>query len=372
MNIIKTNILVAVLSLSIYSTYAENKEINSEAKEITVYLQGAQVIREAKTYINAGKTDILISDLSPFIDANTIQVKGKGDFTILAINHQINYLKQNQKSKRVIVLEDSLELLNKKINKLNAMQAVYNEEQTLLLANKAIGGTQNGVSITELQKAADLFRARLTEIKEKILTLQEDIDKTSLEKNKISSQLNAERGIKSGPVGEIVVTVSTDKPQNIALSYQYLVSHAGWVPYYDLRSKDTKSPVEIDYRANVFQSSGEEWNNINLTLSTADPSKGGNKPTLYPWYINIYEPYTYRTTSKGSYAKKAEVMDSKESLAIESEEMPAYEMDASTVADYTQVVTKQTNLEYQIKLPASIKPDGKLISVNIADRKSVV
>ena len=77
------------------------KEIKAEIKHVTVYPDRAQLNHETSVEIPAGKTILKLSGLSPYIDAQSIQVKGFGDFTILSVNHQNNYL-QN--------LEDSPEI----------------------------------------------------------------------------------------------------------------------------------------------------------------------------------------------------------------------------------------------------------------------
>jgi hypothetical protein len=67
----------------------------------------------------------------------------------------------------------------------------------------------------------------------------------------------------------------------------YIVRNAGWYPTYDVRAKDVNSPINIAYKANVSQKCGEEWKNVKLTLSTANPTVSGSKPQLNPFYLNF-------------------------------------------------------------------------------------
>lgn len=356
--------MVFLLAISLTNAKANNKkEVKSEINQVTVFLRGAQIEREAKVYLKAGKNEIVFQELSPNIDANTIQAKGEGNFTILSINHQLNYLKQNKKSKRVIVLEDSLDLLQNKIDKQIAMQTVYQEEESMLVANKSIGGNDNGVNILDLQKATDFYRSRLTDIKTKLLDIKQTLKKLNEEKSKVNSQLAVERNKKSGPSGEIIVTVSAKSTTNATLTLNYAVTNAGWIPYYDLRAKDVNSPIELNYKANVYQNTGVDWENVDLTLSTGDPSKGGTKPDLDPWYVSLYEPNNYRRAG-GRMKKSAEAP---KPMAYEYKDDYGVKEKAESVADYTQVVTRQTNLEYQIGIPTTVKADGKKSSVHIKD-----
>ncbi len=89
-------------------------ELKSSIKEVTVFLQGAQIARTGKVSILAGKSSLVIKGLSPHVDEKSIQVKGIGNFTILSVNHRLNYLSETKRSAKV----DSLfALINKIDNK---------------------------------------------------------------------------------------------------------------------------------------------------------------------------------------------------------------------------------------------------------------
>src|SRR6185436_7396260 len=66
------------------------------------------------------------------------------------------------------------------------------------------------------------------------------------------------------------------------------VSQAGWTPSYDLRSGTAAAPVQLTYKANVYQNSGEPWNDVKLKLSTGNPNRSSIKPVLPDWYINYF------------------------------------------------------------------------------------
>lgn len=359
-NAMKTTILItAIALLSCTITFSSEIKTDSDIKDVTVFLKGAQIEREAYVNLKSGTNEIVFTGLSPYVDANTIQAKGKGNFTILSVNYRKNYLVKEKKSKRTIVLEDSLELLQEEIDELTGLQNVYHQEQSMLTANKSIGGTQTGVNILDLQKATEFFRERMKDINKKLLSLKMDLKVLHEEKSKIANQLQEEKERKRGPAGEVVVAVSSKTAQRAKLLLDYSVSNAGWIPYYDLRAKDVNSPVELNFKAKVYQTTGAEWENVNLTLSTAEPSKSGIKPSLNTWYVSLYEPYS----SSGGRYKKSKAMP----MAAAETYSTRVKKDAETMSDYTQVVNKQTNFEYQVNIPSSVKPDGKKVRVNITD-----
>ena len=92
-------------------------------------------------------------------------------------------------------------------------------------------------------------------------------------------------------LSEIVVVVEAFDATKAEFDLSYFVSSAGWTPSYDLKVEQLNQPINLKYKASVFQSTGEDWNNIKLTLSTGDPQLGGEKPTISSWYLGQLPPY---------------------------------------------------------------------------------
>ena len=74
---------------------------------------------------------------------------------------------------------------------------------------------------------------------------------------------------------------------NAPITIKYLVQEARWFPSYDIRAKNIQSPISITYKANVTQQSGEDWENVTLTISSGNPSHGGAKPIIKPWIVGF-------------------------------------------------------------------------------------
>ncbi len=89
------------------------------------------------------------------------------------------------------------------------------------------------------------------------------------------------------PTGEIIVKVSSPNAVKADFKITYLVKEARWFPTYDIRAKNIQSPIGITYKANVIQQSGEDWDNVELTVSTANPNEGGARPLIKPWILGF-------------------------------------------------------------------------------------
>jgi len=365
----KLFLCLAIVSFCYVSAKADDdqKPVKSEIKEVTVFISGAQVTRSGSVNIGAGTTEIVFEDLSQNISPTSIQASGKGDFTILSVVHQLNYLKSQVKSKEQIVLEDSLERYQQQLEYQKGLQSVYNQESNMIIANQSLGGSNVGVKVQDIKDAADFFRNRLSEIKMKQIEIAAQIKKLNEKIANTNNQLQSLNAKMNIPSSEIVVTVNAKAAVQAGVTINYLVTTAGWTPSYDLRAIDVNNPISLNYKANVYQSSGEDWKNVKLTLSTGNPNQSGSKPYLSPWYLSFYVPYNYNQNYKASaYNAQAPQAARAESAKEEaSDELQSVVVVAGSSADYTQVVENQTSVEFEISIPYTIVSDSKQHAVDI-------
>jgi len=362
--------VVLLLSLTISSIFAidDPKPIKTTIKEITVYLSGATISRTGSVSLPVGNSLVVIKDLPQDLNPQSIQVNGKGDFTILSVVHQINYLKEQEKTKEIIALEDSLEKLNDQIIAENGMLSVYANEESLILTNKSLGGQNTGVSVAGLKEASDFFRNRLADIKTKQIAINKKLKKLQERIAAILNQLANLNARKNIPTSEIVIMVTAEQTVNATFTVSYLVSTAGWSPSYDLRAKSVNNPIEIAYKANVYQTTGEDWENVLLTLSTSNPTLSGTKPNLSTWFLRYYEPYTYSWSSdENQKDKKMARKEEAPSSAMDSE-VSLKEVvitDANAASAYTSVTESTTSIEFEISKPYDIPCNGQTYTVEM-------
>ena len=259
------------------------KVLESKIEEVTVYESGAQVTRTAKTNLTAGRAALILRGVSSQLDKQSLQVSG--DFTILSVVHQTSFLSDSKKTDERSRLEAQKESLDEKITLNKALLTVCKHEEAMLTKNQEINGRTTVLKVTDLKESIDFHRNRLTELATKQLELNKTNRQLELEIKKINAQLTQLAPTQETTTSEIIVTVQsqTAKPQ-ADLTVSYFVPNAGWTPTYDLRVKDVAHPLEIGYKATVYQYSGEEWNNIKLILSTANPRKNNQAPELQTWY----------------------------------------------------------------------------------------
>ncbi len=265
---------------------SKEKEVNTEIKAVTVFLNGAQITRSGKVDLVNGTNEIVLTGLSRKIDANSIQVKGNNDFTIVSVKHRMNYLTESEMPEIVKVLKDSLKIAGK-ARKINlSKQKVLIEERNTIYANKNVGGSKTGVNVEAVMDLVDFYDIRLKEIELSLLNLKKSLREIKKKENQIRKQYDIERKGAEQPTSEIVVNISATGKIKSEITANYMIYGAGWIPYYDIRSNEVNGPIEIISKANVYQNSGNDWNKVHLTLSTGNPSLNNDKPSMDLWVLN--------------------------------------------------------------------------------------
>jgi uncharacterized protein (TIGR02231 family) len=364
----KKNSFVIVFLFVAAGVLAQNgKPVDSKIKAVTVFLNKAQVTRDVKTRLDAGKTSIVLNGLTAQMDVESIQAKGKGSFIILGIAHRQNFLSELNLPTHLRILKDSIEQQQRTVQLENSQKEILNKEEQMLVANQKIGGSSQNLTAAELKAMSDFYRARLSDIVITRMKVEDKIKKLNQLIVKLQRQYNEQNDVYSRNTSEIVINVSAETATSADLEVSYVVTNAGWAPVYDLRATNTNSPVQLNYKANVFQGTGEEWKNVKLTLSTANPSQSGLKPELYTWQLDFYQPIAYeymkqKKSAAPAMMRGAGAEDKEEDVRLE-------EMPAETIAEYVTAIQTTLNTEFDISVPYTVSSASKPTLVDIRNHE---
>jgi uncharacterized protein (TIGR02231 family) len=319
---------------------------NSEIEKLRIYQSGAFVSRTVKANLNPGLNQVVIDGLSPYINPNSVTVKGMGDATIIGVNFQQNYLKDQKKSPDITKLEIERDSLNIKLRYIQNKTAATNEGIAVLQANKSTGGN-SGVVANNLIAIVDYYIKKINALKDDLIDLNLKELKVQDQINKINQQLNVLNNKHNQPEGNIVVTVDAKTKSLATFDFSYLIgSNVSWTPIYDVRVKNINSPIEFILKAKVYQSTGEDWNDANLTLNTGNPTDGDQKQVLYPWYLN-FQQYNYQL-------KSIERMDAAPAM-MEQDQRNSSGLATKMEWSNTQMLENQLSNEYAIQNKYTLK-----------------
>lgn len=297
-------LLLSLIFGNAFSQEIREKEVKTKVNEVTVFLDGAQIIRKTTVNLTKGKTIVKFVNLSPFIDAKSVQVKAEGELTVLSVNHQQNYLDKLKKSTELTDLEKRLETIEDKIKLENTYLTIIREELSFLKENRDIGGKNEQVSVTNLQLASEFYSKNLTALKIKEIERNNTLKSLNEQKTDLQNQIRTLTSKKEYPTGEILVKVDAKQTNKFSLELNYLVGNAGWFPSYDIRAKNINELVQLIYKANVKQDTKVDWSNVKLKFSSADPNVSGVSPELRTYYLNYNTlPPTYKMTTNSVRGK---------------------------------------------------------------------
>ncbi|MBG7612650.1 mucoidy inhibitor MuiA family protein [Polaribacter sp. BAL334] len=291
-------IIAFLLCFCGFSQTEKHQDIKTTIKEVTVFQSNAQVTREKSVDLFAGETILKFINLSPFIDAKSIQVKADGAVTILNVSHQQNFIDKLEKQKELVTLESKLIEITTKIELESTLIEILKEELTFLNENRNIGGKNESLTVTNLRETATYYSSRLTALKLKEIERNQTLSKLKNERRDLENQINTFTSKREYPNGEILVKVASKNNSKVTFEISYIVGNAGWFPSYDIRAKNVNEPIELIYKANVKQDTKIDWKDVKLKLSTANPTVSGIAPELKPYFLNYnLAPPVYKLES---------------------------------------------------------------------------
>jgi uncharacterized protein (TIGR02231 family) len=334
--------------------------IKPSLSNVKVFLRGAQLSYSAKVKVEKGMNDIVLTGLASDIDRNSINISAKGDAVIMSVVQRFDYLKPPEKTVQVKFLEDSLDAQNKLLIYNQNENEILKAEIDLIFANKNIGNEKVGVSVVELQKMAEFYRKHLAEIKGKMFELSLSAKKIQKNIERIQNQLDELNNKLNKATNEIIVTALAKSSGNLEIDLSYLIYDAGWQPLYDIRVEKINTPASMSYKANVWQNSGFEWNDVDIVLSTRNPNVNNNKPELNPWFVDFSHPVQYKEMKLGGIQKI-----SNQVMRVSSDEVIASQ--SETMADYFQAVETQLSVEFTPQIKYSIPSDNKPHAVSLQE-----
>lgn len=265
--------------------------LSSQIKEVTLFLSGAQVFETATGSLPVGESVLLIKGLSPYLDEKSIQVKGQGNFTIQAVNKRLDFLQDKEEGEKANALEKEITEIETRQSSLRNRLQVLGTKMSVLSANKSIGSSQAGTSMTALKATLDFFDAEHTKIANEELQINTQLAANDQKLEALRNQLYALQQSDNKAKAEVRIRVKAQSAGPATFQINYLVTNAGWYPKYDVRVKSISEPLQLQYKAEVYQNTGADWKNVKLRFSNANPNQGGQAPSIDKWELN-YARYT--------------------------------------------------------------------------------
>lgn len=301
---------IAWLLLSICAAAAApvsgQTKVKTSVEKVTLFIDGAQVTRTEQVDIPAGNSTLVFTGLSPYLDDKSMQVAAKGRFTVTAVNRLFNHTDSLERSARQQALEQELANIRQQQKKQQAAREVIDAESDLLKVNCSVGNRNAATPLAAIKELNEYYASRMEELKRRTLELEGQLKTLSEREQQVLADLTQLGGRQTAPMSEVEVRIESPAACKGVFTLTYYVRNAGWFPSYDIRSGGLSEPVEISYKANIFQNTREEWKNVALTLSSSNPTTGSIAPQLKTWWLDYgmapprYNPSLTSNTVSGT------------------------------------------------------------------------
>lgn len=319
--------------------------VNPKIQSVTVYLSGAEIKFTETVLLKRGDNIVQFKGLSPSLLQESVQVTVGNNVDVLSVSSQPEQLLPVQINPKLKALNDSISILDDQIGMIQNQLDAYEVEKRTLTENQRVGGTQAGISLLELGKAADFFRERTLKINNALTGLNKSNAALNLRLARKKEELAQEIKKINLTRYSIAVTVNSKNDQQVDFSVRHLVEDAWWEASYDIVSTEINKPVTLKYKAQVHNNTDTNWQDVKLSLSTGDISLNATRPYLTSWILN------YASNANEGYLNTI----SQNTMQLKS--------DSAQVTEEKAV--SELNTSFDIEQKHSIQADGQPYQISI-------
>ncbi|MHC4881876.1 MAG: mucoidy inhibitor MuiA family protein [Planctomycetota bacterium] len=327
----KTRIFLTVLAtLLAGSVFAETQTANGTISDVIVYHGRALVTRTIELDKPGGDVELLVEDLPERILPESIYAQAADGIQVLSVRYRVKEIKKDMRAE-VKALEEQIEGLQNQLHKNERDRLLCDQQNQRFIKMWELGLNGANLSLDRAAFSSESMKDYMSYLEEKHDTwhtkaVELELGRKQLEKE--MRQLHEERqklgrehkrSIRQALVYLHVPEAS--KSKTVQLSY--LVDGADWSPQYNLKANPDKKLVNVEYNAVVHQSSGEDWTNTQLALSTAVPSLVATPPSLEPLQVTLADA-SYQGRRASSSRPKMERSDKMAEVAQQSSESFSY------------------------------------------------
>lgn len=279
-------ITMAMALLLVVVAKAENKKVTPELKHVTVFTNGAQVERTSSMNLLAGEQIVTFTGLSPYTDVKSMQIKAHGKLTVLGVNYRTIHPDSLQRIKQLRDAEQKVKQTDDKEREMRSQLEVVNAQLEMLKTNCSTGNRTAVTPLANIKELNTYYAQEMLELKKKAISIDQELVKLAEIREKQQKTADSIAHLKLKTITEAELKLQVPQACKVDFTLTYYVKNAGWYPTYDLRSEGVGLPLQLSYKANMFQNTKEEWKNILVTLSSANPNRSNIAPELRTYWLD--------------------------------------------------------------------------------------
>lgn len=358
--------LVAILPGSVVGAEIEAR---STLDAVTLHPDGAEVNRLLDVQLGSGDQTVLVRDLPGSLDANTIEVEGATGTPVTIVSVDVKPVAGDPTASSDPERARKLDALRAEEAKI-AGRVEAAEAQKHAIAR--FGETGAGASDDARLPVADWPKAWAA-IGDGMVAVNETLRGLQAEDRRIKAEIAALTAVDSSgrrPADrrhDLRLNLRSETVQSARLTIRYHVGNAGWSPLYDASLTTTggaKPRLTLARRARVFQRTGEDWQEVKLSLSTVRRNRSSAAPSLDSLVMTLLDPAAILLQRQAREARAPKALDASPDAAQVAPPAPA----SAIRRQETSVEVQSYQARFEIPGRVTVPQDGTSKSFAISAR----
>ena len=369
----------------------KNAILDAPIAHVTVYSDRALVTRRTEIQLESGARELVIENLPANLDTDSIRARGRGEIAvkISGVESQIIFLdeenqdaaRQTQRELDAVEAEGTLLAREDEVMVQRLETIAEMADNAAMRYAKALAEGQTSLQATG--ELLDFLQAQSLQVHRERAALETKKRDNAARQNALQNQLRQFKSGRQKQAQKIIVAIESGGAGAWNLEVSYVVFGAQWKPLYDVRAllvaptapeNELAGKVQLSYLASITQNSGEDWRDVALTLSTAQPSLGSLPPKLAPLYVDAHQtrhaPMMSRVRVADDESYETEITDMLEELSP----APAMGMMKKITTVEAEIETAETKTEgatvtFELPRHLNVPSDGQPHRAQIAQEE---
>jgi uncharacterized protein (TIGR02231 family) len=362
-----STLLPVLLLTTIPALCADANRLQADARITTVTVYQDRAMTTRNTTLNLKKGNYLISfdNLPALIQDDSLRIEGKGTAGVSIVGLEVKRVFLDQSNeKRVKEIDAEIRTLERQSGGLDAKKTGLTSQRAFLDSIRVAWGDRISKELAigrptsaELLDASSFVASGVTRIEEQNREIETSKQQIKDKIDALKRQRNESSGTRKKESKNVEIFIEIAREGSVSLDLSGVTAQAGWEPSYDVRLAADGKTAGLTFRALIRQQTGEDWKDVNLSLSTARPAAGGAPPDLAPWRVSLYRPpppmqfMAAPAPAAGRAMKSAARADVADKLEMKEE---------AALAEYVtaDVSSEQSSVSFRIPRTVDIPSDG--------------
>lgn len=362
----KFSAVLLACSIAPFTLFAE--AVEHSVKSVSVFTDRAVITRAGTASLAAGKNEIEFPGIRDNIDLRSIRAGTEipAGVEILGVSWE-RHVSQSVDNAKIAELESELEKLQDESSRLAEQKKALESQRRFVdnaiqdFSRSVTGSPIDGASVASRENDAVLLKKHIEENARQSYECENALRKVTNEISKRNEELNTLYGAGNARKSlTLIVTVKAEKAMKAEIPVAYTTRNARWVPHYDTHLDASAGTLNFAYDGMVYQNTGENWENVRLTLSTAQPQTSALPPKIRPIEL----------TGKAQQDKQREIVVTQEAVPASPAVQPGRGGAASVPAEnFSSVRTQGASVTFEISSAQNILSGNQAHGVSITEKR---